>query len=321
MLELSTPEVNALLAHLPRCKKALIVTHQYPDMDAIGSCVAFYEYLVSQGVEVRVWSAQEVGRDFKFLKYSSNIVNEYPSEFKFDTLFVLDASHLTRVKNYHLIKFKPEDVTVVNIDHHPDNSLFGNINIVTPISSVGEIMTLILTTLNAKISPTMATALYAAISFDTGRFAHNNVTAQTMRLASTLLDAGADNFEITQAMDENKSPEDFQLVRLAIENLVCNADLGYVYTFIPNLYSENHFKVIDFIRLLSGFDIFIVFQEIGNKRVKVNLRSRIKFDVSEFAQKFGGGGHKRASGILMEGTLKDIKKNILDDLAEILSRT
>lgn len=319
-LELSTTEVNALFDHLPRCKKALIVTHQFPDMDAIGSCLGLYEYLVSRGVEVRVWSAQELGRDFKFLKYSSNIVSAYPSEFKFDTLFVLDSSHLSRVRHHHLIKYDPSTVTVINIDHHPDNSLFGDINIVTPISSVGEIITRLLTTLNATFTPTMATALYAAISFDTGRFAHNNVTSQTLKMAANLLDAGADNFEITQCIDENKSPEDFQLVRLAIENLVCNPDLGYVYTSIPNMYSENHFKVIDFIRLLGGFDIFIVFQEIGNRRVKVNLRSKVDFDVSDFAQKFGGGGHKRASGILMEGSLKDIQKAILDDLAEILSR-
>jgi bifunctional oligoribonuclease and PAP phosphatase NrnA len=313
------PNKDQLFEHLPKCENALIVTHQFPDMDAIGSCLALYEYLEELGIHTVVWSSQELGKDFQFLNKASDVLSKYPSEFQFDTLFVLDASHLNRVKNHQLIKIDPETVTVINIDHHSDNSHFGDINVISEISSVGEIMTLLLTELKATITPTIATALYAAISFDTGRFGHNNVTSQTLRLAATLLDAGADNFFVTQHIDENKSPEDFKLVRLAIEHLVTNHELRFVYTVIPNQYTGSHFKVIDFIRLLGDFDIFIVFQEIGPKKVKINIRSKNDFDVSEFAQRFGGGGHKRASGILIEEPVAKAKKTVIDELTKSIS--
>jgi len=319
MPENTTPDFSELKHHLTTCKNVLIVTHQFPDMDGMGACLALYEYLNAHDKKAVVWSSQELGKDFKFLRYAHHVQHKYPSDFKFDTLFVLDASHFNRVKNHQLITYDPDKVTVINIDHHPDNSLFGDINIVPHLSSVGEIMTLFFQAIKADITPTMATSLYAAMSFDTGRFGHNNVTSQTLRLASLLLESGADNFEITQHLDENKSPEDFQLVKYAIENLVVNEDLGYVYTHIPNIYAESHFKVIDFIRLLTGIDIFLVFQEIGTKKVKVNLRSKTKFDVSTFAQKFGGGGHKRASGILVEKPLEATKKEILDELVNDLT--
>tara|TARA_B100001989_G_C24543955_1_gene469450 strand:- start:188 stop:1132 length:945 start_codon:yes stop_codon:yes gene_type:complete len=285
-------------------KKILITCHDYPDLDAIGSCVALAYALQSQSqAEVVIWVPKENLTAFQFLPLGSFIVAEFPEYFLFDTCIVCDCSNLERVKYYEKIQQCQHSFVTVNIDHHPDNSDFGDINITSLKSSVGEMLYSLFVDLKWSMSADMATCLYAAISFDTGRFAFSNVTQYTLLAAAKLVELGANPCLITRAIDENKSVNDLQLIKISIENLVVCKDYEYAYTVIPKKSPKGSVKVIDTIRQLRDLELFIVFQELQSKLVKVNLRSKSYVNVSKIAQHFGGGGHERAAGILFKQNL------------------
>jgi phosphoesterase RecJ-like protein len=317
-MEFAQDQLSQFSSAITNSKKVLIVTHEFPDLDAIGSSLGLYHYLKDAGKEVTIWTAQTLDSTFDFLPGVETIQHTLPPSLKYDTLFVLDASHLNRVRGYkHL---KTDLAHVVNIDHHPDNSLFGDVNIMHTVSSVGELLYWLFHRSGIDISQDMATCLYAAISFDTGRFAYSSVTADTHLVGSALISAGAEPYPIFQKMDENKSVVDFELIRLGIERLVSLKDDGIVFTTLPKNSPDARVKMIDVIRQLDGFDVVLVFQELDSSNVKVNLRSKTDFDVSAFAQQFGGGGHKKASGIFTSGALMDVVNKIIPALQAALKK-
>ena len=200
---------------------------------------------------------------------------------------------------------------------HSSKKSLGNLSsVVSKISSVGELLYSIFTNLDWEISPQIATCLFSAISFDTGRFAYSNVTDQTLLAASKLKQLGAKPYEIYQALDENKTENDFQLIKIAIDNLVIIKEYSLAYTTIPKNSPRGSIKVIDFIRQLKNIELCIVFQELRSNLVKVNLRSKHKTNVTKIAAYFGGGGHNRAAGIVFEKELNECKLELIDYIKE-----
>ncbi|MBH38000.1 hypothetical protein CL658_03100 [bacterium] len=296
--------------HIQTAQKILITAHQYPDIDAIGSCLALAE-AIKKNKTVKVWIPKNDSKEWDCFPKFDYIEKDFPNNFKFDTCIVCDCSNLERVDQYEHISNATHTFTTINIDHHSDNNYFGDINIVKTISSVGELLYELFQHLNIPISSPMAICLYAAISFDTGRFAYSNVTEKTLETASKLVKLGATPYVITQAMEENKSEKDFQLIKIAIDNLVINNDAGFAYTTIPKRSPKGSIKIIDFIRQLKDIDLLIVFQELQSKLVKVNLRSKSEINVSKIAQQFGGGGHDKAAGIVLKKDLETCQAELI----------
>ncbi len=303
-----------------QAQSILITGHKDPDIDAIGSCIAFKKVLDTFAIPNIVWFEDSLETYATHLPSSNQIKKTIPT-YPIDTLIILDSPHLGRIRNQAAIesliqRFKP---MVINIDHHPDNTLFGNINIVKPgISSVGELLFHIFSYLNWPISSETASCLYAAISFDTGRFLFSNVTERTFLSASKLLRAGAKAYELSQKMYENKTLQTFDLIQIALSRMVIDNKKRFAYTTLPIDAPEGEMKVIDFIRQLGGIDVFVVFSESKNGEVKLNLRSKGGFNVSKFAAQFGGGGHALAAGITMQGTLEEVTQTIIQQLDQCL---
>lgn len=316
-MSLNNEKALAFLDAVKQTSHALIVTHEFPDMDAVGSSLALYHQLKQRGIEVRVWIPQGLGPDFSFLPARDKIVRAYPFDIGFDTVFALDASNEQRIREFSAVP--RQGIQIVNIDHHPDNSNFGQINIVEHISSVGELLFALFAQIGWDISKDVATCLYAAMSFDTGRFAYSNVTAQTLSAAAACIQKGADSYHIFQSMEENKTVDDLALMRIAIERLVVDKPNRFAYTSIPFGSPQGTVKIIDVIRQLGVVDVVMAFQEMENNKVKVNLRSKKSVDVSAFANYFGGGGHKMASGIVMAGNLEIVISKITDAFKEYLN--
>jgi phosphoesterase RecJ-like protein len=317
---MTTTHYDSLHKALLKGQKFLITAHRYPDTDAIGSCLALANYLQQESKDVYIWLDCNYLEDFKFLPFNHLLHADFPSHYKFDTCVVLDCSNLERVNYFHKIQDCTHAFTTINIDHHSDNNHFGDLNITANISSVGELLFHFLSGIGLQFNKETANCLYAAIAFDTGRFAFSNVTAKTLHAAAVLVDYGATPYLLSQAMDENKSLVDFELIKIAIDGLKINKEKRYAYTCTPKSAPKGSIKVIDFIRQLGeDLELFIVFQELKSEKVKVNLRSKHSFDVSTFSQKFGGGGHKHAAGIVMENTLEESVEIIckaLEDLCQ-----
>lgn len=302
------------LTLVTKAKGIVILTHRDPDFDAIGSVLALHSQLQSHGFRSAIWAMDEISDQFSFLPGIKGISSHLPDDFSFDTLIVMDATDLSRVRQFKALGADPRSVTVINIDHHSDNTLFGDLNIVEHISSVGELFFNICCALQWPLTTEEATCLYAAIAFDTGRFLYSNTTAQTFEVASDLVQLGADPYVIGQRLYENQSVSTFTLLQYVLQHLYYEDKYRYVYTKLPKQFAKVEFKVIDFIRQLKEYAVAIVFQELETKAVKVNLRSKNEFNVARFAKKFGGGGHPQAAGILINGTLDEVSHQVIKAL-------
>ncbi|MEK9658087.1 MAG: DHH family phosphoesterase [bacterium] len=276
----------------------IIVVHEYPDLDAIGSALALDMAFSQQGFNSRIWVAEPLNHSFSFLPELTRVGKKLGNVSDTACIVFLDSSHKERVAQHALLDPILEHVVSINIDHHCDNSRFATFNCVQDVSSVGEMISILCSTLKWPITKDMATCLYAAICFDTGRFAYSNTRSQTMHVVAKLLDTGIDPNIIYQEMYENKTLSSFKLLKLALDNLIVCREAGYAYTQIPLSAPKGSFKLVDFIRQLKDIDVFVVIQAVNSHKVKVNLRSKKHFDVSAFANQFGGGGHVRASGLV-----------------------
>lgn len=300
---------------IQHAKRVLITSHQDPDFDGVGSMIALSCFLKSRQVPHTLWLAEALDVRYQCLSAVSEIKQDVVFQ-EYDTLVVLDASQLSRVKNYQAI---PQNFYfVINIDHHGDNDRFGDLNVVETASSTGEVLYRLFCGLNWTPDLLAASGLYAAILTDTGRFQFQNTTPQTLDVAAQLVKLGVPIYDLTQAIYEQYTPEDFDLLRMALAQMKTDEKLQYVYTCLPQPLPKTHLKVVDFLRGLKGFQIVAAYQEIERDVVKVNLRSKGDFDVAAFARQFGGGGHRRAAGITVLGKFDPTFNQIHTALQEAL---
>lgn len=316
----NTFNLDAFKTLLDTQSNFLLVFHKDPDLDAIGSTMALYHYLLSLGKNVTIWCEDKIEKNNMFLKDSKKITHVLPKPEATDALIFLDCANTNRVFNVHKLTpfLDAPSITTVNIDHHADNPLYGDIVLFKIVSSVGELLHDIFTQLNVTLSKTMATCLYTAIAFDTNRFLYDNTTTSTFKAAIDCIDHGADNVMVNKKMYEEKSYETFKAIQIAIDNLVILHKKKIAFTTLPLNMPSSDIKLIDFVRQIKDMEVVIVFQEYSPGVIKINFRSKGDFNVRLFANQFGGGGHDKAAGLTLDGTLESVKTMILEKLSSQL---
>lgn len=299
-------------------KDALIVVHRDPDLDAIGSALAFSLMLDQFNTKSTIWMAGQDTQPFAHLPGAERLSQILPMPEHIESIYAIDCAQLDRIKDHKELE-RYKSASLINIDHHPDNSMFGQVNLIEIVSSVGELLTQFFQDF-AEITPAMAECLYRAIVFDTGRFQHSSVTADTLDCAALLVRRGVIPNVVAEEIYSRNDASYFSTIKRGLEQLTINEELGYVYTVIPNCEQSEGYEMIDFIRTLKDVEVFAVFRELPNRLIKVNLRSRSFFDVSNFAHQFGGGGHKKAAGIAQKGDLKAITETVITALENELRK-
>ncbi len=295
-------------------RKVLIIAHQDPDIDAIGSCLGAALTLKSQGHQTYIWLADRLPKNAEFLPNSSEISSIFPAE-KHDIVLMLDCATTERIRGADQLKayrVANADVPFINIDHHLENTVINDYAWVeTRASSTGEMLVTLFNALGWSLSSDSATCLYAAIAFDTGRFLFSNVTEYTFQRAGQLMALGADFSGVSLHMFESLSKDDLDVKKEALNNLVIVND-SYAYTTVTYLPLNAGIRGIDVIRSLGNISLFLAFTPAEDGSVKVSLRSKTALiDVQKIAAKFGGGGHRQASGISLIGTLDEVKTRVL----------
>jgi phosphoesterase RecJ-like protein len=219
--------------------------------------------------------------------------------------------------------------SVVNIDHHHDNTRFGAVNlVVADASSTGEVLADLLRELGVRITPEIAEPLYTAIVTDTGRFQYANTTPKALRLAADLIDAGADAHKVFQVVYESVQFAKLKLLARALERAqvveggrvvvshLLREDFAEVGAGEP--YSEG---IIDYLRAVEGAELAALIRELpkGSAAVrKVSLRSSVdEIDVSTIARLSGGGGHRQAAGFSSDLSVEEITELIVGEFARI----
>lgn len=293
--------------------RALISTHIHPDADAIGSSLAAAEIVRALGGNPQIVLEDEVpyrcrslpGADLS-AKYSA-LTAERP----FSTAWIVDSGSLERIGDVR--NLIAGDALIVNADHHLSNDRFGRINwVAVECASTTELLFDLCRALDVAITPSLADNLFAGLLSDTGRFRYSNTGARTLSVASELVAAGARVMEITSSLYYDVLPKDVHSLAKIYSTLELHGDAKVSTMFVRHeQLVEDPDSVVDLAASLRGVRVAALLSETGTEKIRVSLRSRDTINVARIAESFGGGGHAKAAGFRMIGTLESVRDRLL----------
>jgi phosphoesterase RecJ-like protein len=319
---------GAIKAH----ERFVVTTHENPDGDALGSLLATKLTLEALGKEAGMYLSGVVPlpQEYHFMPLEELGRGPAP-DLAGRVLFAVDCANEKRLgPDSHALLDSAR--FVVNIDHHHDNSRFGDVNLVLPeASSTGEILRDLIRELGVELTPEIAEALYIAIVTDTGRFQYSNTTAKSLRLAAELVEAGADVHRVFQGVYENVAFAKLKLLARALEHAEVLEGGRVIVSHLERedferAGAEEPFSegIIDYLRAVEGAEIAALIREppSGNGPLRrVSLRTTEEdLDVSAIARKSGGGGHRQAAGFPSEASVREITDFILREYLAQSSR-
>jgi phosphoesterase RecJ-like protein len=319
-------EVDRVVAELRDSSRFLLTTHEGPDGDALGSLLGLHRVLTQLGKDsVMFLAAKEfpLPVEYRFLPLT-DVFHEPPVDLVDRTVVFLDCGNIDRMP---VDSLRRDEGTILNIDHHHDNTRFGTLNVVdTEASCTAEIVYRIARGLGAEITPEIASALYVGLITDTGRFMYENTGPAAHRMAAELIEAGVDVHDTYRRLYERVPLEKLRLISRALDRIERIDGGALAITYISNEdYTASGADesltegVIDYVRSLEGTELAAVVRdrgEAGHAARKVSLRSTSgDIDVSAIARLHGGGGHPRAAGFSTDLPYDELVESLRAELA------
>jgi bifunctional oligoribonuclease and PAP phosphatase NrnA len=318
-------DLSAVVDAIRDHDRFVITTHENPDGDALGSLLAAklaFDELGKDSVMVLHSDAPLPG-EYLFMPLAE-LRRRWPDDVSERVLVALDCANESRIADPDVLGRVP---LTLDIDHHHDNTRFGDINLVeATASSTGEVLRDILRELDVELTPSIAEPLYIALVTDTGRFQYTNTTPKALRLAAELVEAGADVHRVFQGVYESVQFAKLKLLARALEraqvyeggriviSYLLRTDFADVGAAEP--YSEG---IIDYLRAVEGADMAVLIREPprkGGPTRRVSLRASVdELDVSAIARQCGGGGHRQAAGFSSEASIEEITEFVRREFA------
>jgi phosphoesterase RecJ-like protein len=240
----------------------------------------------------------------------------------FEQAIVVDCGSFNRIGDDAYERFNGR--FVINIDHHMDNPRYGNLHFVNEYPSTTMMVDVLLQEIGVPLDEELATCLYTGLLTDTNAFRNSNVNVAAMEAAARWVKAGANPHYISQQIYEQQSWAEMQLMGYALsqakrENDVvsCAIPLGIFDEL--NVHPNDSDAVMGQLRSIEGSQVAVLIKEIDSDKVKVSFRSKSDIAVNEMARHFGGGGHAKAAGCLIEGKLDDVVEQVLSYVREQLA--
>jgi phosphoesterase RecJ-like protein len=327
-----TDDMAAVVAALKANDRFVVASHENPDGDALGSALAMHLALRQLGKDSTIFLPGEapLPAEYAFLELNG-LGRKPPPDHADRVLVAVDCANEERLgPDPSLLEQSP---LTVDIDHHHDNTRFGDVNLIVPdASSTGEVLADVFQNLGVEVTPEIAEPLYTAVVTDTGRFQYANTSPKALRLAADLIEAGADWHKVFQGVYESVQFAKLKLLaraldraevysggRLVISYLLKN-DFAEVGAAEP--YSEG---IIDYLRAVEGAMAAALIREPprgDGPKHRVSLRSSVdEIDVSAIARKSDGGGHRQAAGFSSELSIDELKRFIVEEFERAASRT
>ncbi len=313
-------------AELRARDRFLLTAHEGPDGDALGSLLGMHHMLGQLGKDsVMFMAAKEfpLPIEYRFLPLEE-VFHEAPADMADRTIVFLDCGNIDRMPVEFLTT---GDNFRINIDHHHDNTLFGDVNLLdTGASSTAEIVYQLAIALGVEITSEIASALYVGLVTDTGKFMYENTNAHTHRIAAELIDAGVAVDETYRRLYEHVPIEKLRLLSRALDGIERHCDDQLVLTYITaadyeatGAGEEMTEGIIDHLRSIEGAKVAALIRDQGDRgrsARKASLRSSGgEIDVSAMARKHGGGGHKRAAGFSTDLEREELVAFLCDEVS------
>jgi len=310
---------HALVA-LRGADSVVVCAHVRPDGDAIGSTLAMTLALRDNGIPAipTLANAEDAPSTYSWLPGFGLYVPAEQLEPP-DVFIALDCPNLSRLGEAE--RLARGAAALVVIDHHPDNELFGTANVVDKgAAATGQLVWTFAQQLPVAPSTDVALCCYVGLITDTGRFSYDNTSAAALRDAASMIDAGANPAEAARLTYQNRSAASLSIEACAMSRLTL-ANNGHVaYSWVTDedfanlgVLPEEAESLPDAVRALGGIEVALLLRQAGDE-VRVNLRAKTGFDVGTVARNFGGGGHKAASGLTLNGTIAEVLPRLLAQL-------
>lgn len=305
-------EFNQLAYVVKHAKRVLLVAHTRPDLDTVGANAAFHEYLLGLGKEADIACFDSFPESLAVLGEKAFLHPDHVDLASYDAILALDSVD----RGFHLFADRVgEGQVVVLIDHHPDIEISGDINIIDPAySSTSELVYLYLASQNVRLSKKVASYLLAGILFDTGNLQHASVSPRVMEISSALMKSGAPLPKISQLIYAHKDIAALRLWGRALDRARLVPENGMLVTAVTQedialcaARPEDIYQVASILSTVPEARFALVLSERGDGTVRGSLRTMEQHgvDVSRIAHRFGGGGHKLASGFEVPGRIRE----------------
>jgi bifunctional oligoribonuclease and PAP phosphatase NrnA len=315
-----------VVAEILGAERFLVVTHEHPDGDALGSLVAMQGVLRALGKDSIMFIAANefpLPQEYRFFGLDG-LVTTIPDDLERRTVIFLDCGNIERNPAQLLRDVEP----LLNIDHHHDNTRFGTIDHVVPEAScTAEIVWELMHRLGVPLTRTIADALYVGLITDTGRFSYENTRANAHLMAAELIDAGVDVAALYQRIYEGVPYAKLELLRRALQRVARYDDGHLAIAFLTaHDFSEAEAEesyaegIIDQLRAVEGTKVAALVRELlaedrrGQKKVSLRATGE-DVDVSAIARAHGGGGHRRAAGFTTGLSIPDLVGELRAQLA------
>ncbi len=314
-------ELSEIKDKIEKAQNIVLTAHINPDGDALGSLLAFLlildEYNKKYIDKLYELKTIRIVLDDELPKYMSkfeeNILVEKYSHFNMkdiDLLICLDSANIDRIGNVsNLFQYAKE---TINIDHHISNTQYAMYNYIEDSSSTSEIIYKFIDLLNIDINTKIAEYIYLGLINDTGNFRHNNVTPKVFEIASKLIKSGVDNNKIINILFSMNMKE-VNLYADVYANKKYDEEYKFAYYYLPynkmqllDITKDETSGISERLLMIEDVDITLFVREEEDGRNKGSFRCKDRYDVNAIASHFGGGGHVKAAGFLVNKSFDEI---------------
>lgn len=313
--------LDNIVEEINKANTIVLLTHESPDGDAMGSSLAMYNAIKGMGKNVDV-IIPEYSKTFAFLPGAEEIKKE-GMQAHYDLAISLDCADIKRLNGF--VKYFEDAKTTISIDHHSMNPMFADFNYVDPASpATCQILVVVLEYLKVAITKEIGTCLLTGIITDTGGFKYPGVTAETFEFAAWLLNSGVNVSNIYKKVLQTKTRANYELSKLAMDRMEFLEDNKITFTYITLEDEEKfaaeegaHEGIVEIGRDIEDVEVAIFLHE-REDGFKVSLRSNEYVNVADVCLMFGGGGHVRAAGCKISGTVEQIKIKLVNEIKKTL---
>ncbi|WP_223066814.1 DHH family phosphoesterase [Paenibacillus caui] len=325
-MQISEQELQSAVDFIKEHDDFLIVSHVQPDGDAVSSTLAVGWLLSCLGKKYAMVNEGPIPRRMSYLWHADKIVDlskeSLPHTYKH--VICVDCADFKRVGTTR--EYFDGDALLLNIDHHPTNDGYGSVNLIVPdAAATAEILFDVLECAGVELDKDAATAIYTGILTDTGGFRYSNTSPKVMSIASRLLEYGVDGPWLSEQLLEQMTYPQLRILTKALNKLECTEDGKISWVSITDedlaeagAIHEDLEGIVNYPRNISGVEVGMLFKVINGNAVKVSMRSAGKVNVAAVAQSFGGGGHVRAAGARLEGTLSEVVAAVVERVKQEL---
>jgi phosphoesterase RecJ-like protein len=322
--------LRAVAERLRAARSVVLTTHLNADGDGAGSEAAVASWLESLGVRAAIINPTPFPAQLRFLLHRPDVAVDWgtpeaePLLRSADLVLVLDTSEPNRVGG--LAPLLDADRTLV-VDHHPPGpSVVGHTAVQDPTAAAaGELVYDLIRVSGTPIPPPAVLGIYVALVSDTGSFRFGNTTPRAHRIAADLLARGVNPEAVFQKLYGTLPRRRLELLREALATLQTDAEAGLSWMVVPDAVasrlqatSEDFEGLVDHARSVEGTEVAILFRETPAGATKLSLRSNGEVDVNRIAREFGGGGHVKAAGALIEAPASQAVERVVRRVREVL---